>query len=313
MTTGISIVVPAFNERRGVGLTIERIKLETSQLSCPVEILVIDDGSEDETEVLAKKAGAHTIRHPHNLGYGAALKTGIRGASYDTIVISDADGTYPADAIPQILDLYGRGYDMVVGARTGQSYRGSALKWPMRLILRFLVEWTTGRHIPDINSGLRVFSRKRMTKFLPALSNSFSFTTSATLVYMLSGLFVIFIPIKYDNRIGNSHVRMWRDSLRTLQYIVRTIALFNPMKLFVFLTILCGAGGFAGLSLLALASRWDLGLLLFAISALIAILVFALGLVVEGLRRNNFGFDGVDRNAAAMRSDTDTGKPHEVE
>jgi polyisoprenyl-phosphate glycosyltransferase len=313
MTKGISVVIPAFNEGQGVGLTVERIKLQTSHLCCPVEILVVDDGSEDETEALAKKVGARTLRHPHNLGYGAALKTGIRGASYDTIVISDADGTYPADAIPQILDLYGRGYDMVVGARTGQSYRGSALKWPMRLILRFLVEWTTGRRIPDINSGLRVFSRERMTRFLPTLSNSFSFTTSATLVYMLGGLFVIYVPIKYDQRIGQSHVRMWRDSLRTLQYIVRTIALFNPMKLFVLLTIFCGLGGIAALFLLFLAGRWDLGLLVLAISTLVAILVFALGLVVEALRRNNLGFDGADSDPAAVRFDKSAGKPHEVE
>lgn len=292
MSSGISIIIPAFNEQRGIGVTIE--SLRSSPLSASLEILVVDDGSGDDTESVAREAGARTVRHPHNLGYGASLKTGIRMASHDTIVIIDADGTYPADAIPDLLETYGRGYDMVVGARTGVVYRGSALKWPMRLILKFLVEWTTGRHIPDINSGLRVFSQKRMRDYLPALSNSFSFTTSATLVYMLAGRFVAYQPIPYHARIGTSHVRMWRDSLRTMQYIVRTIALFNPMKLFVLLSLICLLVGVGVGLVLGVAQRWDLGLLAFGLSALAGVVVFSLGLVVEALRRNEFTGEQVE-------------------
>jgi glycosyltransferase involved in cell wall biosynthesis len=292
MSDGISIVIPAFNEQRGIGVTVGRLR--SSSLPPSLEILVVDDGSTDNTETVAREAGARTIRHPHNLGYGASLKTGIRMARHDTIVIMDADGTYPAEAISELLEVYKRGFDMVVGARTGVIYRGSALKWPMRLVLRFLVEWTTGRHIPDINSGLRIFSRSCIGAYLPALSNSFSFTTSATLVYMLAGRFVAYQPIPYHARIGTSHVRMWRDSLRTMQYIVRTIALFNPMKLFVLLALISVLAGVVAGLIFGFSHRWDLGLLAFVLSALAAIVVFSLGLVVEALRRNEFTGEQVE-------------------
>lgn len=288
MSNGITILLPACNERDGIGVTVEGIKSVAKSLGPgPVEILVVDDGSDDGTGDIAERAGARTIRHPHNLGYGAAVKTGIRSASFDTIVMTDADGSYPADAMPGLVDLYRQGFDMAVGARSGRVYRGSALKWPMRLILRFLVEWTAGRQIPDINSGLRVFSRATMLRYLPALSSSFSFTTSATLVYMLAGRFVAYRPIGYGERIGTSHVRLWRDSLRTLQYIVRTIVLFNPIKLFLLLALICFFGGVIGGIMLWLLGRLDLGIVVVALAAFSGVIVFALGLMTEALQHRN--------------------------
>lgn len=311
---GITILIPACNERDGIGVTVERVKAIAKSLGPgPVEILVVDDGSNDGTGDIAERAGARTVRHPHNIGYGAALKTGIRSASFDTIVTTDADGSYPADAMPALVALYRQGFDMAVGARSGRVYRGSALKWPMRLILRFLVEWTAGRQIPDINSGLRVFSRETMLRYLPALSSSFSFTTSATLVYMLAGRFVAYQPIGYAERIGTSHVRLWRDSLRTLQYIVRTIVLFNPIKLFLLLALICFVGGFIGGLVLWLLDRLDLGILVAALASVSAVIVFALGLVTEALQHRNMRSDvqpeAEDREAPGLRPTSQTQPP----
>ena len=131
------------------------------------EIIVVNDGSRDATEERAKDAGARVITHPHNVGYGASLKHGIKSALHDTIVISDADGTYPITAIPELLREYNSGFDMVVGARQGIHYHQSFLKKHLRNVLRWMVEFISGRVIPDINSGLRVFSRKTVLPLFP--------------------------------------------------------------------------------------------------------------------------------------------------
>ena len=214
----ISVVIPALNEAESVATTVQSISqvLVASGLT-PYQIIVVDDGSTDQTGPIAEQAGAKVIRHPHNVGYGRSLKDGIQGASYEIIVITDADGTYPIADIPKLYKEYLNGHDMVVGSRTGTHYRESMLKMPMRRFLQFLVEWTTGRRIPDINSGLRMFNRSTALTFFPHLCDTFSFTTSLTLAYMMTGKFVAYTPIDYFQRNGKSHVRLLRDSLRTLQ------------------------------------------------------------------------------------------------
>ncbi|MGL9616742.1 glycosyltransferase family 2 protein [Bradyrhizobium sp. U531] len=129
----ISVVIPALNECNGIVETIARAKatLESAQLT-PYEIVIVDDGSVDGTGALAEQAGAKVLRHPHNIGYGRSLKDGIRAATYDTIIISDADGSYPMEAIPALVARFNQGFDMVVGARTGPNYRESRLKSPLR-------------------------------------------------------------------------------------------------------------------------------------------------------------------------------------
>jgi glycosyltransferase involved in cell wall biosynthesis len=236
----ISIVIPALNEAHGVGAAVANIcSVMTSSNLVPFEIIVVDDGSTDETGIVAIAAGARVVRHPHNLGYGRSLKKGIESAIYETIVISDADGTYPATAIPEIVALYNEGFDMVVGQRHGPHYRESLLKMPLRAILRFLVQWTAGRRIPDINSGLRVFSRTAVMKYFPHLCDTFSFTTSLTLAYMMTNRFVTYYRIDYFERSGRSKVRLFRDSLRTLQYVIEAILYYNPLKIFLLFSLMC--------------------------------------------------------------------------
>ena len=161
-----SIVIPAYNEEETIAETVQACQRELPKTGQPYEILVVDDGSSDKTAEIAEAAGARVIRHLNNLGYGRSLKDGIRAATYDTIVITDADGTYPIDQIPSLVQIYREGFNMVVGARQGKNYSESIKKGALRFILKHLVEFTAGRKIPDINSGLRIFSRREAVPYL---------------------------------------------------------------------------------------------------------------------------------------------------
>ncbi len=235
----ISVILPCYNEEYSIDEGIKNIKTELDKFGAEYEVIVVDDGSNDESVKKLKSLDVKLVTHPHNIGYGAALKSGIKKANFDTIIISDIDGSYPANHIPELLNIYfdsnknSLGFDMLVGARNGKEYHGSFFKFLFRKLLKFLVEWTTGRKIIDINSGLRIFSKKTISSFLPQLCNTFSFTTSLTLAYLLTNKFVKYHPIEYEKRIGKSHVKIFRDSLRTLQYITEAIIFYNPLKLFL--------------------------------------------------------------------------------
>jgi glycosyltransferase involved in cell wall biosynthesis len=279
----ISVVIPAFNEEKGIGVVLTELRqlLASTADLAGAEIVVVDDGSADATFAQAQAGGADVvIRHPQNLGYGRALKDGIAAARHDTIVIADADGSYPLQDIPKLVQRYREGFDMVVGARTGPHYRESAVKGPLRGILKFLVEFTAGRHVPDVNSGLRVFSKATITPYLSHLSNSFSFTTSATLAYMLTGRFVDYQVIDYRQRVGTTNVKLLRDSLRTLQYIVHSITVYNPVKLFLFMSLMCVALAAVCL-MLTLAGVFPGGGIATVLALIAAIVVFALGLLAD--------------------------------
>jgi glycosyltransferase involved in cell wall biosynthesis len=278
----ISVVIPAYNEADAIRATLAQ--LQAALPSTPHEIIVVDDGSSDGTGAAATAAGARVVVHPHNLGYGAALKTGIRAALYETIVITDADGTYPNEELPRLLELYGKGFNMVVGARSGQRYHESLVKSPLRYLLKWLVEFTTGRTIPDVNSGFRVFSRDEALPYLDLLCNTFSFTTSITLAYMMTAKFVGYVPIAYRQRVGRTKVRLFRDSLRTLQYIVQAILYYNPLKMFL---LISGLLLIAGAVFMFIAVQWKImtAFYLGVGCMLLVVTVFCLGLVAELLSK----------------------------
>jgi glycosyltransferase involved in cell wall biosynthesis len=230
----VSIVIPAYNEERGIAETINSIRRVFEQSNKPApEIIVVDDGSTDKTTEVCLGLNVKSIRNPVNTGYGFSLKRGIAAAANDTIVIIDADGTYPIEQIVPLLEVYNQGFDMVVGARQGTYYEQSLLKKSLRFFLKILVEYTTNNNIPDINSGLRIFSKEEANKHMQRLSNAFSFTTSITLVYLLNHRFVTYVPIGYNKRVGNSKVKIIRDIFRTLQYIIEIILYFNPVKIYI--------------------------------------------------------------------------------
>ena len=282
MAGPISVLLPAFNEEAAIGDTVRRLVEVMAANALDGEIVVIDDGSTDATAELARAAGASVVRHPHNVGYGRALKRGILQAAHDTIVICDADGSYPVAEIPALLAKHDDGFDMVIGARTG--FRDGWLKAPLRRLLRWLVEYTCGRRIEDVNSGLRVFERPTVTGFLPTLCDTFSFTTSLTLAYNMTGLFVGDVPISYQERRGRTKVRLVRDTLRTLQYIVQAIIYYNPLKLFLLFSAMCG--GFAGVAFVGAATLDSrMAVLVGAAFLMAALIVFCLGLLADLLKQ----------------------------
>lgn len=280
----ITIVIPAYNEESSIGETINTCRKIMSAQSLPYEVVVVDDGSSDNTHSIALDAGARVVRHPHNVGYGRSLKDGIAAASFDIIAITDADGTYPIDRIPELVAEYQKGFDMVVGARQGKHYDESFGKKMLRVILRWLVEYTAGRKIPDINSGLRVFSRRTVRPYHQYLCDTFSFTTSLTLAYMMNGKFVKYLPIAYEKRVGQTKVRLFRDSLRTMQFIVEAMLYYNPIKVFLALSIGVAVVGLATALGAVVFSRTEF----FAVAFLLlvsSLLTFCIGLVSVQLKQ----------------------------
>ncbi len=227
----ISVVIPALDEDASIVATLEAVAFALKELDAVnCEVIVIDDGCSDSTAEKALAHGAKVIRHGCRIGYGRSLKDGIMSATNDTIVIIDADGTYPAAAIPRLLSEYESGLDMVVGARSGSVYRSSILKAFLRRLLRLLVRFLTGADVPDVNSGLRVFSRASVLSFADQLCDTFSFTTSLTVIYLLTGRSVKYVPITYGKRVaGKSRVRLLPDSLITLKYVLQLAAYYRPL------------------------------------------------------------------------------------
>jgi glycosyltransferase involved in cell wall biosynthesis len=205
------------------------------------EIIVVDDGSSDRTAGVARERGVRVISHGKNKGYGAALKSGIRAARRPWILITDADGTYPNSSIPDLL-AEARHHDMVVGARTGEKVKGPMIRRPARWVLRSLAAYLAETPIPDINSGLRIFRRDRAIQFFPVLPAGFSFTTSITLALLCNDFSVKYLPVDYEDRTGQSKIRPIRDMINFVLLIHRVVLYFNPLKIFVPVSLAILAG-----------------------------------------------------------------------
>jgi glycosyltransferase involved in cell wall biosynthesis len=229
--TDLSIVMPAFNEENGIGKTLTEITETLSGLPIDFEIIVVDDGSSDGTKAAAEKSGARVISNDENRGYGYSLKRGIMAGNSTYVAIIDADGTYPASAIPKMLEI-ARTSDMVVAARGSSMTNVPLIRRPAKFILNHFANFLAQRKIPDLNSGLRVIRRTSLTRFLFLLPNGFSFTTTITLCMICSELSVKYIPIDYRRRIGKSSMKA-TDFFNFLLLVLRAIVLFNPLRVFL--------------------------------------------------------------------------------
>jgi glycosyltransferase involved in cell wall biosynthesis len=235
-----SVVIPAYNEEGGILAALAELQSGLASEIC--EIIVVDDGSTDRTgELLRSVPGIRTISHADNRGYGAALKTGIRHARHPLIVITDADGTYPNERIPELVRLAASA-DMVVGARTSANVEYSLLRSIPKWFLKHFAEWLVRRKIPDINSGLRVFRTDAVARFIRILPDAFSFTTTITIAMLTNGYDVHYEPVDYHKRIGKSKIRPIRDTLGIAQLILRTGMYFAPLRVFFPVALLFGAG-----------------------------------------------------------------------
>lgn len=228
-----TIIIPCFNEEHAIDLTIKEIHDCLRGLQ-RYKIIIINDGSTDNTkklllEIEKKYELVRVINHDKNKGYGAAIKTGIQRSKTELLVITDADGTYPNHRIPELVFL-AKEVDMVVGARTGDEVHSPFMRRVPKLFFRWYSSWLAGQNVPDINSGLRVFKRSAVEKFLHILPDGFSLTTTITLAMLTNHKDLRFVPIDYKKRVGKSKIRPIRDTMLFFQLIVRTAMYFAPLR-----------------------------------------------------------------------------------
>ncbi|MCI5220053.1 MAG: glycosyltransferase family 2 protein [Candidatus Electrothrix sp. LOE2] len=247
----LSIIIPCYNEEGAVATTLKEIQAKVN-LDALSRIICIDDGSTDNTrmeieKVAARNSAVKLVCHATNRGYGASLKTGIRHAQSELVIIIDADGTYPIDNIKDLLK-YAETADMVVGARTGTDVIYSRLRRIPKIFLKHYASWLSNYPIPDINSGLRIFRRSKALQFVKILPDGFSFTTTITLAMLINGDTVKYVPIGYRPRIGQSKIRPIRDTINFIQLIVRTGVYFAPLRVFMPLVTLLSAVFLASLT-----------------------------------------------------------------
>jgi len=278
----VSVLIPAFNEAGAIGNVIAALKPAANWR----EIIVIDDGSSDDTSAIAAAAGATVIRHPYNKGNGASVKTGVRAAQGEYILILDADGQHrPADAGRLIAPL--GEYDLMIGARVG----AMQASWQRRLgngFLNWLSSYLTGRTIPDLTSGMRAGRRAIFVEFLHLLPNGFSTPTTTTLSFIKAGYNVGFEPIAVDQRVGTSKIKLARDGSKFILIVIRVMTIFSPLRVFLpvsAVSFLLGTG-YAVWTIATQRHVTNSSVLLIVL----AVLLFAVGLVSEQIA--TLRFDG---------------------
>lgn len=237
----VTVVIPAFNEGAHVAAQVRAVQQTMATSGWDYEIIVVDDGSADNTATEADSTGARVLRRVKNRGYGAALKLGIKHARFGWILITDADGTYPVEAIPELL-ARAEHNAMVVGARLGKSVKIPLVRRPAKWFLNQLSSYLAGQRLPDINSGLRLMRKSLVERYEFLLPDGFSFTTTITLSAACNGHAFEYVPINYHARLGESKIRA-RHAYDFTLLILRTIIFFNPLKVFIPLGTLLAVAG----------------------------------------------------------------------
>ena len=280
-----SIVVPCFNEALAVAKTAKDIFTtlnkweDEADVKLSFELIFVNDGSTDDTSEKLSILGQdyknlEVIDSKANCGYGASLKKGILASKYDSIVITDADGTYPNERIPEIVKGLEKN-DMVIGARIGKNVKIPTFRRPVKWLLLKYARWMSKSDIKDLNSGLRAMRKEKIFKFWNMLPNAFSFTSTITLSMHIEGLNVSYLPIDYHARIGNSSIKPIQDTLRFFSLVLRTVMYFKPLQVF----------GTIGLLMLGCAISIGVAgrVLLGEVPDVIAVSLFSTGSVFIGL------------------------------
>ena len=270
----VSIVMPAKNEAGAIEQVIEAVRKALPD----AEILIVDDGSSDDTARIASEAGARLISHRYSMGNGAAIKSGARAASGDIIVFMDADGQHDPSDIPRLLEVLEQGYDMVVGARGSGAHASVGRGFANRFYNR-LATYMTGQDILDLTSGFRAVRANRFRDFLYLLPNGFSYPTTITMSFFRAGYSVAYVPIVAAQRVGKSHIHPLKDGLRFLLIIFKIGTLYSPLKLFVPVALAHAALGLGYYAYtFATATRLSIATI-FMLTA--AVTIFLIGLVSE--------------------------------
>lgn len=279
----VSVVVPAYNEAEAIGPVVADLHAELKKRGLEFEIIVVDDGSKDDTARMVKPEHARVISHPANGGYGRSLLTGIEAAKHDWVLMIDADGSYPPSEIVRLFE-FAPAFDLVIGAREGAHFWGTPTKAFLRWMYLRLASFVVGARVPDANSGLRLVRKSLVDRQGLVRCLGYSFTTTMTLSFLMQGRFVKYLPIEFRARAGgHSKVKPFRDILRTLQLMTQVMIIYNPLKLFVTLALLLAALtlGFLGLALrLGWPELWPV----VAASGACAFLSFGFGCVLDSMR-----------------------------
>ena len=270
----ISIVLPAKNESTAIGQTIECIK----QLSIAHEIIVVNDGSTDQTKQVAETAGAKVVTHPYSKGNGAAIKTGARTATGDIIVFMDADGQHDPQDIPRLIEKIEQGYDLVVGARQKGS-QASIGRGIANAIYNNLATYMTEQKVEDLTSGFRAVRADKFREFLYLLPNGFSYPTTSTMAFFRAGYSVTYVPIHAAKRIGKSHIQPLKDGVRFFLIIFKIATLFSPLKMFlpIAVVLFMMATSWYGYTLYEFGRFTNMSALLYTGS----VMIFLMGLISE--------------------------------
>jgi len=277
----VSVVIPALNEEDGIGDVVSQLRGAAPWR----EILVVDDGSADATSARAAAAGAHVIRHPYTKGNGASVKTGIRTAAGEYVLIVDGDGQHaPADA-RALTDRLGE-FDLVIGARSAAT-QATAARRRGNAALNWLASYLTDRPIPDLTSGFRAARRECLREFLHLLPNGFSTPTTTTLAFLKAGYNVTFVPIDARRRQGRSKIRFARDGATFFLILLKVVTIFSPLRIFVPISTLgLVVGLLYGAVNFAVAGRVPNGSVLLL---LFSVMVFLAGLISEQIATMRFG------------------------
>jgi glycosyltransferase involved in cell wall biosynthesis len=284
--SGLSIVLPAYNEAAIIGKIVSRLK----SLHPNAEILVVDDKSEDETASESRRAGARVVQHLYNMGNGAAIKSGARHASGDVLVFMDADGQHDDRDIQKLLEKIEEGYDLVVGARSSDTqanlFRGLGNK-----LLNMFASIMTGHRIPDLTSGFRAVRRAPFIEFMFLMPNGFSYPTTSTMAFLRSGHAVAYVPIRARQRVGQSKINLFRDGMRFLVIIMKVTTLFSPMRLFLPLGLLFFALGLGRYLYFYIQTNQfsNMSGVLFVTS----VLIFLIGLISEQITALHYGLSRI--------------------
>ena len=283
----VSAVIPAFNEGRAIAEVVSGVREALGRVAGEAEVLVVDDGSTDDTGEAAGRAGATVLRHPVNRGYGQALRTGVGAARHDWVLMIDADGSYPTSEIDRLFEGAPE-CDLVIGTRTGVHFWGSPMAAFLRGVYLGIAGFVVGEKVPDANSGLRLVRRGLAAQSGPVECLGFSYSTTMTLSFLKAGRFVKFIPIEFRARVGQSKVRKVRDILRTLQLMTQILIAYNPLKLFVALcaSFAAAAAVMAGVFLCRGGWPW---LAAAGLSAMAALECFLAGCLLDAIRMRGRG------------------------
>jgi len=238
----VSIIIPAYNEETGIKDTLE--KLVEGKYHEKYEIIIVDDGSTDKTKEISESFPVRVITHTVNKGYGAALKTGIRKSTTDKIVFMDSDGQHDPSYLDELVRLL-EDHEMVIGCRTEDSFQVKNRKAGKKVI-RWVGEFLVEQKLPDYNSGFRGFQKDLIVRMMHIMPNGFSFSTTSTLGFMKEGYNIATFPIVVEERVGRkSSVKFFKDGPKTLMLLLRIIMLFNPLKIFLPVSLLFGFVGVA--------------------------------------------------------------------